>query len=152
MLMNYLKDSTKHKYPILISSACDSQGVSEIHYCIRKHQAEDFFSLTVIGIEGDYVDVWTDYEIPSLVEANQRIADILQDNKQLKQMRTLFRYCLSQDPRILHITLGFTITYLDKDGVVRVSTRSGNTFNMPGFSPTTGVLKIFQNSGGVLNV
>jgi len=152
MIKEYLKDSTKHKHPILITSASVIQGASEIFYCIRKHQAEDFFSITFVCIEGDQIDTWIEEGFTSSAEALEIVEEVTAMNHNNYVFREVLSKILENDPNVLRVTPNLTILYLDSGKNLCVSKRTDNIFEMPGFYPTQEIINLFTTTEGELRV
>jgi len=152
MIQEFFKDSSKHEYPILISSASARKGSSEIIYCIRKHQAEEFFSLTVVCVDGDRIDTWSEQFLSSIAQAQGLIDEILHRIEQRRLFKTAFSNALKRSDNVLHVTPNLTILYLDADNCLRISSREDNVFIMPGFYPSAEILNLFNRTGGELRV
>jgi len=135
-----------------MSSAQIKTKTSEIYYCIRKHQAEDFFSVTYVFVCGDIVETWITEDFTSMKDAAYDVDFITAKAKQEEFIRKLFAELLEKDPNVLQVTRGLTILYLNTENKLCVSKRTGNIFEMPGFIISKEIADLFKTAGGELRV
>ena len=139
-------------YAVFIYESSVRFGISDISYCIRKHPYEDFFSLTFIYIDKDYIEIIEEEFKCSLKEIYEKTQVQLQMYKEFYTSKGIFINILTLHDDIIYVTSNLTILYKDSNGKLNVSKREKRNLYMPGFRLTDELKQIFKTMGGFIHV